>query len=181
VSNAPILIVVGGLPATGKSTVASALARRAGFAFVRVDRIEQAIIDATELTQPLGPVGYLVAYGVAAEQLRHGISVVAESVNPLGITRDAWRGVAADNAARVLEVELICSDQAMHAGRVRTREVDVPGLRQPTWQQILDREYEPWDRGHLVIDTAVQSPVAAVGAILEAAADVPDDVPADRG
>ena len=35
----PILIVVGGLPATGKSTVASALARRTGFAFVRVDRI----------------------------------------------------------------------------------------------------------------------------------------------
>ena len=44
-AGAPVLVVVGGLPATGKSTVASALARQAGFAFVRVDRIEQAIID----------------------------------------------------------------------------------------------------------------------------------------
>ena len=180
-ASAPILIVVGGLPATGKSTVASALARRTGFAFVRVDRIEQAIIDSTDLTQPLGPVGYTVAYGVAAEQLRHGVSVVAESVNPLGVTRDAWRGVAADTGARVLEVELICSDQAAHAERVRTRDVDIAGLTQPTWQQILDREYEPWKRGHLVIDTAVQSPAAAVGAILESAAEIPDDVPADRG
>jgi len=181
VARTPILIAVGGLPATGKSTVASALARRTGFAFVRVDRIEQAIIDSTELTQPLGPVGYLVAYGVAAEQLRHGISVIAESVNPVGVTRDAWRGVAADNGARVLEVELVCSDRAMHAGRVRTRDVDIAGLTLPTWQQVLDREYEPWDRGHLVIDTAVQSPAAAVGAILETAAQVPDHVPADRG
>ena len=60
---APVLVVVGGLPATGKSTVASALARQAGFIFVRVDRIEQAIIDSAGLRQPLGPVGYTVAYG----------------------------------------------------------------------------------------------------------------------
>ena len=46
--------MVGGLPATGKSTVASALARQAGFTFVRVDRIEQAIIDSTGLRHPLG-------------------------------------------------------------------------------------------------------------------------------
>lgn len=170
----PILIVVGGLPATGKSTISSALSRRTGFAFVRVDRIEQAIVDSTELTQPLGPVGYTVAYGVAGEQLKHGVSVVAESVNPIGLTRDAWRGVAADYGARVLEVELICSDQAAHAGRVRTRDVDIAGLPQPTWQQIHDREYESWDRDHLIIDTAVQSPAAAVGAILDAAAEVPD-------
>ena len=45
-------IVVGGLPATGKSTVASTLARQAGFAFVRVDRIEQAIIGSAGLRQP---------------------------------------------------------------------------------------------------------------------------------
>jgi predicted kinase len=167
-TGAPILIVVGGLPATGKSTVASALVRRTGFAFVRVDRIEQAIISSAELRPPLGPVGYLVAYGVAAEQLRHGVSVVSECVNPLAVTRDAWRGVAGDNGARVLEVELICTDRAAHRERVRTREVDIPGLTLPSWQQVADREYEPWDRDHLVIDTATQSPDSAVDAILAA-------------
>ena len=47
----PILIVVGGLPATGKSTVAGVL-RQTGFAYVRVDRIEQAIIGSAELRPP---------------------------------------------------------------------------------------------------------------------------------
>ena len=176
----PILIVVGGLPATGKSTVASALARQTGFTFVRVDRIEQAIIDSSGLCPPLGPVGYTVAYGVAAEQLRHGISVVAECVNPLGVTRDAWRDVAAGQGARLVEVELVCTDQGAHRERARTREVDVPGLRLPDWQQITGREYEPWDRGHLVIDTATGTPADAVAAILAAIPGEPGHVPADQ-
>jgi predicted kinase/transcriptional regulator with XRE-family HTH domain len=177
-AGAPVLVVVGGLPATGKSTVASALARQAGFAFVRIDRIEQAIIDAAGLGQPLGPVGYTVAYGVAAEQLSHGVSVVAECVNPLGVTRDAWRDIAAGHGARLVEVELVCTDQDAHRERARTREVDVPGLRLPDWEQITSREYEPWDRGHLIIDTATRTPAQAVAAILAAIPERPGHVPA---
>jgi predicted kinase len=176
---APVLVVVGGLPATGKSTVASALACQAGFTYVRVDRIEQAIIDSTGLRQPLGPVGYTVAYGVAAEQLGHGVSVVAECVNPLGVTRDAWRDVAVGHGARLVEVELVCTDQAAHRERVRTREVDISGLRRPDWEQITGREYEPWNRAHLVIDTATRTPAEAVAAILAAIPERPDHVPAD--
>jgi predicted kinase/transcriptional regulator with XRE-family HTH domain len=176
---APVLVVVGGLPATGKTTVASTLARQAGFAFVRVDRIEQAIIDSAGLRQPLGPVGYTVAYDMAAEQLGHGVSVVAECVNPLGVTRDAWRDVAAGHGARLVEVELVCTDQAAHRERARTRVVDIPGLRLPDWEQITSREYEPWNRGHLVIDTATRSPAQAVAAILAAIPERPDHVPAD--
>jgi predicted kinase len=177
-AGAPVLVVVGGLPATGKSTVASALARQAGFAFVRIDRIEQAIIDAAGLGQPLGPVGYIVAYGVAAEQLSHGVSVVAECVNPLGVTRDAWRDIAAGHGARLVEVELVCADQDAHRERARTREVDVPGLRLPDWEQITSREYEPWDRGRLIIDTATRTPAQAVAAILAAIPERPGHVPA---
>jgi hypothetical protein len=57
VANVPVLVMVGGLPGTGKSTVASALVRRTGFAYLRVDRIEQAIVGSGELRAALGPVG----------------------------------------------------------------------------------------------------------------------------
>jgi predicted kinase len=169
----PVLVVVGGLPGTGKSTVASALVRRTGFAYLRVDRIEQAIVGSGELRAALGPVGYLVAYDVAAEQLRHGVSAVVECVNPLAATRDAWRDIAAGNAAGLLEVELICTDLAAHRTRVQTREVDIPGLVLPSWREVLERDYEPWDHDHLVIDTATQSPAAAVETILRAVGEVP--------
>ena len=172
---APVLVVVGGLPATGKST----LARQAGFAFVRVDRIEQAIIDSAGLRQPLGPVGYTVAYGVVGEQLGHGVNVVAECVNPLGVTRDAWRDVAAGHGARLVEVELVCTDRAAHRERAQTREVDIRGLRLPDWEQITSREYEPWDRDHLVIDTATRTPAEAVATILAAIPERAGHVSAD--
>jgi hypothetical protein len=57
--------------------------------------------------------------------------------------------------------------------------VDISGLRLPDWEQITGREYEPWDRAHLVIDTATRTPAEAVAAILAAIPERPDHVPAD--
>ncbi|NEE47115.1 adenylyl-sulfate kinase, partial [Streptomyces sp. SID8455] len=59
---------------------------------------------------------------------------------------------------RVVEVEVICSDPAEHRHRLATRSCDIPGLPQPDWQEVLDREYKPWGREHVVVDTAGQDP-----------------------
>jgi len=40
----PVLVVVGGLPAVGKSTVARCVANRVRSPYLRGDRIEQAIV-----------------------------------------------------------------------------------------------------------------------------------------
>jgi predicted kinase len=39
----PVLVVLGGLPATGKSTIASILAEQTKAPYLRVDRIEQSM------------------------------------------------------------------------------------------------------------------------------------------
>ncbi|WP_374223157.1 hypothetical protein [Streptomyces sp. FH025] len=55
---------------------------------------------------------------------------------------------------RCLEAETVCSDPAEHRRRAEQRTVDVPGLALPDWTAITTRAYEPWDRAHLVLDTA---------------------------
>ena len=154
----PVLVVVGGLPATGKSTIATALARRTSASYLRVDRIEQAIVAWSTLSHPVGPVGYAVAHAVAREQLELGLDVIVECVNPTALTRNAWVGTAEAAAAELVEVEVICSDQDEHRRRSEVRSSDVEGLVKPTWTAILEREYEPWLRKPLVLDSAITSP-----------------------
>jgi len=143
-----------GLPATGKTTVARALARELGAVHVRIDTIEHAVVRAGAGEHPLGPVGYVIAYALAEDYLRQGLTVVADSVNPLAITRDAWHEVARAAAVPYLDVEVVCSDPAEHEHRAGTRTGDIPGLRLPTWADIVRREYEPWNSERIVLDTA---------------------------
>jgi predicted kinase len=160
-----VLVVIGGLPATGKSTIATALASRTATPYVRVDRIEQAIVAWSPLSHPLGPVGYAVAYELALEQLQLGLDVIVECVNPVAVTRDGWVGTAAAASAGLIEAEVICSDEAEHRHRVETRTSDVDGLVKPTWSAVVRREYEPWTREHTVIDTTTTRPESAVDMI----------------
>jgi predicted kinase len=165
-----VLVVVCGLPATGKSTVASALAEQTKTPYLRVDRIEQAIVAWSSLAHPVGPVGYAVAHQLAAEQLALGLDVVVECVNPVAVTRNGWVETGAAVGAAVVEVELICSDAAEHRRRVQTRVSDVDGLTKPAWTEVLRREYEPWSRPHLILDTAtmpVERVVARIAAKVE--------------
>ena len=146
-----MLIALGGLPAVGKSALASSLARRIGAVHLRIDTIEQAMRNAGFTVS--GPEGYLAARDLATDNLRIGHTVVVDSVNPVAITRDYWRETAAHMKVELLEVEVICSDQLEHRRRVESRITDIPGLVLPTWQQVLDRHYEPWKTAQ-VIDTA---------------------------
>jgi predicted kinase len=149
-----VLIVMGGLPATGKTTLSRALAAGTGAVLVRVDTIEQAIVRSGLAVHPIGPAGYAVGYALAEDHLRQGLTVIAECVNPLAVTRDAWRDVAARAAAPLAEVEVICSDPAEHRRRAEARTVDIAGLPLPDWQSITTRAYESWDRDRIVVDTA---------------------------
>ncbi|MES9515490.1 AAA family ATPase [Rhodococcus erythropolis] len=155
------LVVIGGLPATGKSTIARALAQHHRIPFVRIDTIEQALTH-SGIADASGTAGYITAYALAAEQLRLGLSVVVECVNPIEVTRSAWSATAQHNSAYLLNVEVVCSDPDEHRRRAEQRVVDIPDLVLPTGQEILDRDYEPWTTERLVLDTAIMDSDSAV-------------------
>jgi predicted kinase len=65
-----VLIIFGGLPGTGKSSIARELAGRLRAVHLRIDTIEQAIRSSGVLTGDLGPAGYVAAYRLAVDNLR---------------------------------------------------------------------------------------------------------------
>jgi predicted kinase len=166
-----MLYVFGGLPGAGKTTLARALAQARGAVYLRIDVIEQALLDSGALAGDVGPAGYVVAYGLAESNLRLGHDVVADSVNPVSATRDHWRKLAQDLGAPILEIEVVCSDPAEHRRRVETRAVDIAGLTPPSWEEVQRRDYAPWTRERLVLDTAgrtIEASYAALIGLIEA-------------
>lgn len=165
-----MLFILGGLPGTGKSTIARALAQRLGAAWVRVDTVEQALMDLGIPRDEIGGKGYAICHAIAGDNLRNGLHVIADTVNPIEITRHAWRETARSANAAFIEIEIVCSDTDEHRRRVTERACDIPGLRQPTWEDVVQREYEPWPEAQLRIDTAALKPADAVEIILRATA-----------
>jgi predicted kinase len=147
----PLLIVFGGLPGTGKTTIARELAGRLSAAYLRIDAIEQSLRGAGVA---VGATGYVIANALAAENLRIGGTVVADCVNPVLASREGWRATARQSAAGLIEIETICSDAALHRQRVESRSADIDGLVLPNWREVADRTYDPWERPHLILDTA---------------------------
>lgn len=155
----PVLYILGGLPGVGKTAIAKGLARAIGAVHLRIDSIEQALRNSSVTIT--GPEGYVVAYAVAEDNLRLGRAVIADSVNPIEVTRAAWRDVAQRAGVTFVEIEIVCSDRSEHRRRVESRVADIAGHQLPTWQQVCDREYEPWQIG-IVIDTAGRDIQASV-------------------
>lgn len=163
-----VLVSLTGLPGSGKTTLARSLARHFGAVHVRVDVIETALETSGAVSLADHPeLGYRVAYALAADHLRAGIPVVADTVNPIAITREAWVAVGREAGAQVLEVEVVCSDPAEHRHRVESREADIPGHAEPTWDDVVSREYEPLPLGTdaIRVDTAAGTD-AAVAEVL---------------
>ena len=162
----PVLVILGGLPGVGKTTLARNLAPHFKATFLRVDSIEQSIVNSSLDIEDCAEAGYMVGFRVAKDNLRLGTSVIADSVNPIALSRQSWRDCAEESGCDLVEIELICSDPAEHQNRIETREADISRLKLPEWQDVLERDYEDWASRSFVIDTAGKTPQEIADAAL---------------
>ncbi|MCE9560298.1 MAG: ATP-binding protein [Armatimonadetes bacterium] len=143
----PVLVVMAGLPGVGKSSIARSLCQEFGAYHLRVDAIEDGMKAFGILPEQIAGSGYVAMANLAHENLSLGFSSVVDCVNPIAETRRMFLEIGEAVPCEIITIEVVCSDIAVHRERVEARGPE------PSWQEVLDREYEPWVEAGIRIDT----------------------------
>jgi len=151
------LIALSGLPGVGKTTLARELALRTNAIHLRVDSVEAALKNCSLNIHPAEDAGYVILASVAMDNLLLGFDVIVDTVNPIQVTRNLWTETAKSAGAALVNVEVVCEDEVTHRGRVTARKSDLKGLEAPTWEDVINRTFEPWQQERITVDTSKNS------------------------
>lgn len=152
----PTLLVLSGMPGTGKTTLAGALAKQTKLPVFSVDPIESAILDSgIARSFETGLAAYLVAIAFAEARLKLGQGAIVDAVNSVSWAKQQWRKLARRYGAKLRIIECVCSDERLHLRRLSRRRRGIL-FPEPTWDDISARkaEWVPWKERVLVVDSA---------------------------
>jgi predicted kinase len=161
----PTLYIFSGLPGTGKTTIAKAIAQHMRASYFRLDTIEHGLRELCSIN--VQGEGYRLTYRIVADNLQIGNDVVVDCCNPWTLTRDEWESVATENGCDFVNIEIACPDKREHQARVKQRENDIDGFTLPTWEEVQSRDYQPWDRERILIDTSGREIADCIAELLE--------------
>jgi predicted kinase len=158
----PQLIVFAGLPGTGKSSLARAVARQRRAVYLDKDTVKDGVMALAEelrLSQGRdlsGPLSYALLVDLARDNLSLGLSVVLDSPADYREYRDKIKQLARSLKADLRWIECICSDEELLRQRVESRAPELPAHRTRDWA-TYEHERSRFERltdRKLVVDTA---------------------------
>ena len=153
----PTVLVVTGLPGTGKSTLADRVAEWVGAPSFSGDWLLGAIapsgaLDDLERSVTLGIYEGLLR-SLFTRQLMLGQSAILDCTASDRLIEE-WAGVAAPLGGRLLTVECVCSDEEVHRSRIEGRTRNIPGWHEIDWSHVeyMRRGAQPMRIPRLIID-----------------------------
>jgi predicted kinase len=152
----PALIVVGGLPGTGKHTMASAVAAALeGPVFIK-DDVEHFLSRYFTAAADAGAAAYAALEALARFRLSTGQPAIVVGTFSQNAYRERMSALAESCQVPLWAVECICSDEVMHRQRIARLVPGTPGWPPVTWDHVrkVRDAWEPWPGTRLVIDSS---------------------------
>ena len=149
------LIIVSGLPGSGKSTISEGVASKLRLPVFSVDPIESAILKTgMKKSFKTGLAAYEIVGTLAEENLKLGQSVIIDAVSPVLWARKKWKALASKYKTRILIIECVYLDKKLYRKRIEARVRNLHGIREVMWKDIekIQKEYLPWKEKRLVLD-----------------------------
>lgn len=155
-SHNPKLIIISGLPGTGKTRLSQALASHFQIPLFSKDRL-QSRLRAQNLASRNTVDGYLLILDLAEQQLSLGVSAILDGVFPLNGFRQHAAEMAQRHHASFRPTHCLCSDLALWQKRLKTREQNIPDWTPVGWDEVqrLQPEYLPWEKSTTLFLDAV--------------------------
>ncbi|MEO2129975.1 MAG: AAA family ATPase [Microbacterium sp.] len=152
-----MLVVISGLPGTGKTAVATEVARDAEAVHLSIDTVEDALLGAGfPPSWTTGVAAYEAVRAATEQNLDLGRIVVVDAVNDSEPARDTWRRAAETAGVPLMFVLLTLDDEVEHRRRLEGRSRNFANVLEPSWDDLSSRRasFEPWGDVHLRVDAS---------------------------
>ena len=149
-----MLVVVSGLPGTGKTSVSKCLAEELNADVLSTDKIRKALFEKPEYTKRKKKRVYQEMFRMAEDLLKTQRVAILDGT----FFRKEWRDKASDIAkksnARIFFVEAVCPEDVLKR-RIEKRYRDDTDYSEANYHvyKIIQKKFEPIEREHYVIDT----------------------------
>lgn len=153
----PVLIMLCGLPATGKSYLACRLVERVPFVIVETDFVRKTLFPMPTYSAQESGLVHRVCHALMEKLLRRGARVIFDATNLAELHREKVYRLARSAAANLVIVQTV-APEAVVRERLEKRKVarDSDDISDATWAiyKRMASDQQPIGYPHLIIDTS---------------------------
>ena len=154
----PVLVMLTGLPGTGKSNLARQLAEVLPFAIVESDQVRKILFPQCEYTGEESQWVHRTCHALMDKLLLKGVRVIYDATNLHERHRELVYRLADAREVKLIVVKVV-SPEAVASQRLRNRQADVTDDDDVSDADVkvyrrMSRRVDPIRRNHVVVDTS---------------------------
>lgn len=151
----PVLVVVSGLPGTGKSHFCARLAERVPFAVLGSDALRKVLFSRPTYSTEESATLFAAIHRLIERLLAKGVRVILDATNLLEQHREPLYGIAARLGIKLLLVQVEAPPEVVYE-RMQRRQREADSRSDADWAvyQKMKGSVEKIRRPHYVVDTS---------------------------